>query len=143
MTLFKARLLGMGLTRRVRVVLLAAAVLAPAASPLLAQGPPGTARASLLLQRDALQVAFAVAAAKNTLAEKAGAKPCPGKDAKVVDTRFVRERIPIVVDRSGRMTQGAWDEIWVFRFCDRDIQVAMHFDGDGQGGTNFHANPSE
>jgi hypothetical protein len=105
---------------------------------------PGTTKAGPLLQRDALQAAASAATAKNASAEKAGAKPCPQQDGFIIsDTRFVRERIPIVHDSSGKMTAGAWDEAWFFAFCGRQIPIEVHFDGDGQGGTNFTMKPSE
>jgi hypothetical protein len=105
---------------------------------------PGTTRASPLLQHDAMQPAISAAVVKKDNAEKAGAKPCPDQEGTTVsDTRFVRERVPIVNDPSGRMTAGAWDETWTFLFCGREVPVQIYFDADGSGGTNFTVKPSE
>jgi hypothetical protein len=105
---------------------------------------PGTTKADPLLQRDALQAALGAAAVKNDSGEKAGAPPCPDQQLPTVsETRFVRERIPIVNDPAGRMTAGAWDETWVFLFCGREVPVQIRFDADPNGGTNFTVKPSE
>jgi hypothetical protein len=105
---------------------------------------PGTTKAGPLLQRDAMQPALAAATVKKDKAERAGAKPCPDQEGVTVsNTSLLRERIPIVNDAAGRMTAGAWDETWMFLFCGREIPVLIHFDGDGNGGTNFTVDPSE
>jgi hypothetical protein len=105
---------------------------------------PGITKAGPLLQRDAMQPALAAATVKKDKAEKAGPKPCPDREGvTVADTSFLRERIPIVNDAAGRMTAGAWDETWIFLFCAQEIPVLIHFDADGNGGTNFTVDPSE
>ena len=77
-------------------------------------------------------------------AELAWPKPCPQSSGFTVpETRFQHEYTPIVHDPAGKMTAGDWDEIWVFRFCGRNVPVLMHFTADSQGGTNFTASTAD
>jgi hypothetical protein len=105
---------------------------------------PGATRAAPRLQRDALPTAFTAASVKQTVAERQGAPDCADKTKfSVIDTRLDRERIPIRYNEAGKMVAVGWDETWIFLMCGREIPVVVHFNANGQGGTNFNVDPEE
>ncbi len=92
----------------------------PEARPYL----PGTTNASPTLVADALKGAYPAALLR--LAGTKGAKGC--QEAEPIDTRLVQPP---------RTTPGPWEEVWTFRGCGHEAELAIAFSPDGKGGTFY------